>query len=340
MSPAVVIFRMLSFPALGVALGWFLLSDALLPTIGVGSVERIVALGRHLQSPFPHRPTLALLGNSITREGVDAPLVEQSAPPGWQVENLAISGSGITEFLILAPKLLAAKPAAVAVGILPEQLGRLVDVHVDKAFAYARGGFVAAWPPSWNRSTFPGLEDKSYLALRSTPWEQDLHFRRAPLNELAESLRKRMRGALRQTPVDNWRDPYEMLVSVQPDTLDLHLQQVEQTLASRMRDGTAAGSAEIETLVGAIAQADALPILVILPQHPRLRPSLKPYLAELKILLERLAAERDILVLDAADLLSTDDFADAVHFNAQGREKFSQFLGQRLPSTAQLPPSP
>ncbi len=53
-----------------------LLIKVVLPITGVGSVQRIVELGRHLHEPLAPAPTIAFLGNSITREGIDTRLVE------------------------------------------------------------------------------------------------------------------------------------------------------------------------------------------------------------------------------------------------------------------------
>ncbi len=43
---------MLLAPAMGAGLGFVLLINVVLPAIGVGSVERIVQLGRHLDAPL------------------------------------------------------------------------------------------------------------------------------------------------------------------------------------------------------------------------------------------------------------------------------------------------
>ena len=88
-SPSIVgvMARILIAPAVGVVLAALLLFYVLLPTIGLGSVERIAALGKHLEHRIAHRPTAVFLGNSITREGIDARLVEAAASGGWHAEN-------------------------------------------------------------------------------------------------------------------------------------------------------------------------------------------------------------------------------------------------------------
>src|SRR4051812_36283194 len=104
-----VIFRSLFFPAAGVALAFWIIHAAYLPRVGLGTVERIAELGRHLGQPFDG-DVVACLGNSIVMEGIDASIVERTAGGRWQVENLATTGAGPTEFQILLPRLLKARP--------------------------------------------------------------------------------------------------------------------------------------------------------------------------------------------------------------------------------------
>ena len=84
-------------PAFGALLGFVLLVKVVLPAIGIGTVERIVQLGRHLDQSLAPVPTIALLGNSITREGVDTRLLEETAPAGWHAQNFAISACSLSE---------------------------------------------------------------------------------------------------------------------------------------------------------------------------------------------------------------------------------------------------
>ena len=98
-------------------------------------------------------PTIALLGNSITREGVDT-----AHRRGNRARRLARTklrdqrmqperDAGATS------QTSGARPAAVAYGLRPEDMGRGDDIDLDKAFAYAMGGFVKAWAPSWTRGS-------------------------------------------------------------------------------------------------------------------------------------------------------------------------------------------
>ena len=331
----VVILRVLFWPAFGAVLAFVLLTKVILPITGVGSVERIVQLGRHLNAPFEPQPTIAFLGNSITREGVETRLVEKSGPIGWHAQNLAISACGLSEIRVQMPKVLAARPAAVAFGVRPEDLGRLDDLEIDKAFAYALGGFVAAWPASWTRADLPGIGPETYQALRSDKIEQELHFRTAPLNLINSEVRLRFRKGLRRTAADNWVDPYELNFNVRDQRLTHHVEGLRRNMAARM-DGDD-GTRLTATLAAEIRRAGATPVLIVLPMHPLFRDDYQASIDSMKSVLERIAREHSGLIIDALDLLSAEDFADALHPNAEGREKYSHFLGQQLGALAEVP---
>jgi len=317
-------------PAVGAAVGFLLLTKIVLPITGVGSVERIVQLGRHLDAPLAPTPTIAFLGNSITREGIDTRVVAETAPARWHSQNLAISACGLSELRVLLPKLLAARPAAVAFGLRPEDLGRVDDFDLDKAYAYAMGGFVAAWPHRWTRADLPGVGEATFAALHSSRLEQDLHFRTAPLNLINQELRLRFRSGLRRIAPDNWTDPYELDFNVRDERLRRHVDSILRDMEGRLAAGTEAGSRLIETLAAEIRQADATPVLIVLPMHPEYFDAMRRPVAELRTLLARLAREQSATVIDALDVLSADEFADALHPNAAGREIYSRFVGRQL----------
>ncbi|MBI2824162.1 MAG: hypothetical protein HYX69_05700 [Planctomycetia bacterium] len=327
--------RMLLAPALGAVLGFLLLVKVVLPTVGVGGVERIVALGNHLDASLAPPPVVALLGNSITREGIDARIVEAHAPSGWHAQNLATSGCGLSEMRVLVPKLMAAHPAAVAIGLRPEDLGRVDDFDIDKAYAYALGGFVAAWPADWTRADLPGVTEATYAALRSTPFEQNMHFRTALLNVINQQVRLRLRkGDLREIAPDNWTDPYELTFNVRDERLDRHARTTREQMDARLAGGAGTGATLIATLAAEIRRAGAMPILVALPLHPLLRDGMEPHVAAMQALMARVAREQSGLTIDAIDVLSANDFADVLHPNREGREIYSRFLGERLPPPA------
>jgi hypothetical protein len=333
--PGVIVslLRIVLLPSLGALLGFVLLTRFVLPVIGFGSVERIVQLGQHLDAKLLPAPVIAFLGNSITREGVDTRLVEATAPTGWHAQNLAISGCGLSEIRMLLPKTLAAQPTAVAIGFSPEYMGQVdkFDIDIDKAYAYALGGFVTAWPRDWTRADFPGVSEQTYAALRSNRFEQDLHFRTALLNEINLEVRLLLRrDELRRTAPNNWIDPYELEFNVRDERLPLHVDSIRRGIEAQLAGGTDPGSKLIATLAEEVRRSDAIPVLIMLPMHPLLRDGMQSYIAELHARLTQIAQQQLGIMIDAVDLLPSDEFADALHPNAAGRDRYSRFLGQQL----------
>lgn len=320
----------LVWTAVGVGAGLLILVGGLLDWTGVGSVERIVSLGRRAESRSLESAAV-FLGDSITREGIDARAVE-AASPDWRAENLATSGAGLPEFRIQLPKLLAAMPGAVVIGLRPEHLGPVNDIDVNKAYAYAMGGFPTAWPDNWRPADFPELSPETWQALHSTPLEQKLHFRTAPLDVFNDAARLKMRrGELRPAQIDNWIDPFEMTSSINDDRLEGHLQGVAETVRSAFDSGKRRGAEEVRALVQLVRESGASPVLVMLPMHPVHVAQFGAEIDALRGFVDELAAAAGTTAIDASALLTANEFADAVHPNAAGREKFSRYVGQHLP---------
>jgi hypothetical protein len=96
------------------------------------------------------------------------------------------------------------------------------------------------------------------------------------------------------------------------------------------REGQRKAVPSIRHLVASVSDAGAMPVLIILPIHPRLRDDAAPLLSPLNQLLDELAKQHRGIVLNASELLVEGQFADAVHPNAKGRATYSQFVGTRL----------
>ena len=170
-----------------------------------------------------------------------------------------------------------------------------------------------------------------YRALRSSPFEQELHFRTAPLNVINQEVRIRMRSGLRRVATNNWTDPYELDFSVRDERLQRHLDSIRHDMQQRLAEGADAGAKLAATLAAEIRESDATPILIVLPMHPEFRATMQPHIAALRSLLEKIAHQQSGIVIDALDVVSADDYADALHPNAAGREAYSRFLGRAGP---------
>lgn len=322
---------LIALPALGVALGYALLVGVVLERADLGDRQRIVELGRHLDSDAS-APWLAFIGDSVTRDGIDAEIVEAHAPEGWHVENLGLSGAGLNERLVLLPKLLARHPDRVIVGLIPKNLWWVDPLPPDKASIYAFAGFVDAWPPATIRPDFPGIAEPSFAALRSTRLAQHLHLRTTPTNWLDHHLRRRMRSDLRSDESTDWVRPYTRLASIDGARLESHFEAIRADLAASLDGDVELAREGLREIVRQVRAGGAKVSLLVLPIHPALRDAVAPLLEPLPAVLDTVTGGEPGSVLDAHALLEADQFADALHPNADGREALSRFVGRQLPS--------
>ncbi len=129
---------------------------------------------------------------------------------------------------------------------------------------------------------------------------------------------------------NNWTDPYELDFSVRDERLQRHLDSILRDMQQRLAEGADSGAKLAATLAAEIRGSDATPVLIVLPMHPAFRAVMQPYIATLRSLLEKIAHQQSGIVIDALEVLSADDYSDALHPNAAGRGAYSRFLGRAL----------
>lgn len=319
-------------PLLGAAGGFLVLVYVLLPQLGLGGVQRIIELGHHLDNRQDRHPAAVFLGDSITREGIDGSIVETAAPRGWHVENLTMSGVSINELKIMLPKVLQTHPNLVVLAFGPTNLMAADNMPVDKAYAYAMAGFIDAWPRRFPLEDFPGLSRESYEALFSSTFQQRIFFRTAPTNWLNGRLRAMLRKDIRSDAEADWIRPFAMLGPVSGPALAWHIDLFKQNLETLPQDVVAQRTSGIRHLVAAVSESGATPLLTILPVHPQLRDDAAVILSDLRPLLRQLAQVHRGIIVDAADILTEEQFADAIHPDTQGREIYSLMVGRHFPS--------
>ncbi len=315
---------------LGAGVGYALLSGVVLEIIDLGDVQRIVELARHLdRDEFPDSWT-AFVGNSVVRDGIDSQIAIPTQDGEPLAQNLALSGAGLNELQVMLPKLLTRSPKNVVFGVLPGMICKVDPLVLDKAYAYAYSGFVTSWSHAVDEGSFVSLAPGSYAALRSTPNEQRLHFRTALSNWLDHRMRMLMRRDLRSDYTTDWVRPYTRLASIEGPRLDAYIAEVRAPLE---RCNTSAHSAElaaVERLLAATRRSGTTPIILLVPIHPDLQAAAKPALSAFDTPLAAVAARHGGHVIATHDLLSRDEFADAMHPNAAGREKLSLHVGAWL----------
>ena len=135
---APVAFAWCAVPTLlGLALAVAAQLGYLLPRFGTGSsdLNRMVALGLHLERPYQASAVAAAVGDSVTVEGIDAGIVASNAPSGWTVENIGINGCDRAEVNVILPRVLRAKPRAVIFVLRPLSIAAPPPISGDGAYA-------------------------------------------------------------------------------------------------------------------------------------------------------------------------------------------------------------
>ncbi len=314
-------------PSAGAWCAFLLLSEVLIPTVGLGELDRIRLLGDHLRSDLPAPPLAMCWGNSIVREGIDAAIVENQAP-GWRAENYGLSAADLTELQIALPAMLARKPSAVVIGLTPWGT-RLKEPDIGKMHAYGLARFPRDWPANWEKEQFPGLDSESWAALRADTNEHLIFFRRAPLDGLDYAARVLIRGDRGKNSGREWSAPYEMQRSIGGERLARHVEVIQEEVQAFLNSEDRRGEVVPRFLADEIRSAGSEPVFLLLPVHPLLQDFTEDLGTRLHQHVEEVASHGGV-VADARHLLEAEAFADAVHPNAEGRATLSRFLGTVL----------
>jgi hypothetical protein len=316
---------------LGATIGYLILNVWVNQGGDLGRVQRIVEMGRHLETPRPANPWVVFIGNSVTRDGIDGSLVEQAASGEIHAENLALGGFNLNEHRVALPKLLAAKPEAVVFGLSPLISCAYRKFPLDKAYAYAHAGFVDAWPMEMPKASFVDLDSECYAALISSKREQRMHFRTTPLTSFNHHARNRFRSGLRSDFTSDFVHPFEYLGSIGGSLLDTHIDKIREAFLGCERGDAEPSLAALSDLFKDVAESDVMPIAMLLPIHPRLQNLSNPRLDQIAVRLKTNLGGRLGSLVDLRELLNESQFADALHPNAAGRALLSRTIGQKLP---------
>ncbi len=304
-----------------------------MPRLGTGSpdLDRMVAIGRFLDTPLNTQPTLVCIGDSNTVEGIDASIIAQHAPKEWRVLNLGINGGDRAELNVIIPKVAAAKPRAVCIILRSGHIGNPPDVEVDSSYAYNLGGFPAAWPQGWMTPNPPGVPPEKIEHLTATRLDTYLNFRTAFQQYINNTLREQLRKGIRHSQPNNFIAPYNLTISISGTTLDAHLRNLEEENEKAVKFGTSKHEADMERLISYLRTQDIIPILIASPTHPRLREAFGPTNARLTELAKGWAEKYNGIYGEATLLCDESGFADAQHLNEKGRRMLSEFVGKLTP---------
>jgi hypothetical protein len=336
--PSLAIMICVVAPLAGVALAYLILVHLFLPTIGVGGVQtqRIVDLSHQLDQGLGTDPVAAIIGNSVVVEGVSASQVQQAAPPGWSVWNFSVSGCDVTEQHLILPRLIRAGPEIVVFVFRPIDVGTVGDVDTNKLHAYSLARYAEAFPDDYDPQYLPGLSEESWQILRSSDRDSRVFFRRSPITFLEQIGFSLLRQGRVDLSTGGWDQPSNLTSSISGSRLDRHFRVVIENGLERVPEGESTGAEHIARMVATLNSSGIRSVLVVAPIHPDIPERHQRSYERLLALLDDLSDRYGSITADASDLLRADDFADAIHPNAQGRQRFSTFIGNVLPDPRDL----
>jgi hypothetical protein len=332
---------------LGAGLGMWLLQQWYIPKIGMGVHQRTINLGQQLLSQSLPRNSILCLGNSVVREGLDTQIALEQWPKqiasNWHMYNVSISGSGILEQRIMMPRMLACQPQAIVLEFGFVEMGRIDEIHSDKCYAYARAGFSRDVQYDEQLLSIATFTERNRQQLFSSEVEQLLHFRNIPLTNINETLRRIAQPEYLLEGDNNWINPFEMAFDYAPDRLLRHFKSLKHDHAVGLQPNLRDGKSIIRQNIELIQKSGCQPLIVILPIHPELHSFYRDVAGqdvqrEFLEFTHELESSYQVAIWDATQLLTAEQFSDAVHPNATGRRTFSTALGQWL--SQQLLPTP
>jgi hypothetical protein len=326
---AIRVFLFFAVPVLiGCGLAFLVHDRLVLPRIATGSpdVTRVVEISRKLDAALSPN-TAVFVGDSVTVEGVDARVAAGAL--GVSALNLAVNGGNPTELAVILPKIVKAKPAYVIFTLRPRSLGKPIDLDADKAWAYAWGEYVKAWPGEWVTPEWPGFDHDRFSWVNASVVQAKVHFRTAMMNQLNTKIRAKMRRGIVPMAPDEFAAPAEMRMSLEGRALEAHVLALRKEYEEALREGFE-GTVTVERLFALVREGGATPVFVMAPTHPALRATVAEWMQPFADFAAQMGAKYGATVIDASTLLDESGFADGQHPNAAGREKLSTFVGTQL----------
>jgi hypothetical protein len=289
----------------------------------LGVYQAYDGIHRHFAATGAGKELLLFWGSSMIREGVDARLLEASAP--WLVAyNLSVSGDIPYRRLVELPRAIALHPDRVVIGVsypdlfedrtpFEDQIGVLPAVAYEsmptEAKALLNRRFLqiaqrSEWERFWWKRKFflsatlwrLGIPDRSnplqpgYATEFKAPW---VYHKSVTFPELQRFLKQRQ----------NYYPPYSENQPIEP--------------------GNVPSGRSLALLVRYLQAQETKVILVNMPLHPLLNAIVPPERRRLLRGYLQSLVSSSVAFVDYQDKFPPEDFIDLVHLNEAGRRVFT-----------------
>jgi hypothetical protein len=316
----------------GIVAASLLLFRVLIPALGLpGDLDRVASIPTMARETSGQARRVQIVSNSVGMEGIDASVVSDALGGDFTVQNFSANGIALVGARVVMGELLATKPEAIVWILLPGMIGDFEDVHPDLGATMRLANLQThnQWiQEAAMRESAPELAAQ----LGASTLRNRLTLRTTPLAILNDRVRLAAVSDILPAKPRDLDAPFRMARAVGPRALDRHLADVLSNHQARTAGAERAGLDLIAKTLAEISGAGVVPVIVIAPAHERIRAELEPVTQEMRDAISGLMATHGGFVIDASDALGASDFADAIHTNAEGRERFSAFLGEALRS--------
>lgn len=149
-----------------------------------------------------------------------------------------------------------------------------------------------------------------------------------------------MRKGIRTPDHGDWVAPYNLEIVLDDKKLQRHANDIFLMFSNFKEEfessGEGSGRAFITEMAEDFAERASTLGIIIASTNPVLAEQYAPIEEAIQQFLDPLAKQTGMLVGNAGGLLAADQFADAIHPNAEGRAALSTWIGHWLPDPNEL----
>lgn len=281
------------------------------------------------QATRPDDNAVHVMGSSVVVEGLDCDVVDAELGDGAVSYNLAWTNSGPRKWMLMAPSVVAAKPAVVVVCADLNTMTHTSETPVDLLAIAGYWGFLHDRDLSAFASVF---DDRERGVLTAPAVTQLLTLRSLPPAALDSYVREVSRPSLRfEGYTANFKAPWVYRKIIPPPAMAAAMKRQVEAREGRTEQDIARPLAMLEALVAYLRGAGSRVVLVYTPIHPRLSaPPADVLIGQVRAGLRGLAERNNLTFLDHSGLLTVDQYSDALHPFGEGRRIWSEALGRAL----------
>jgi hypothetical protein len=295
------------------------------------SSARVVELKSflHQQVANHQEGDVYLLGSSVLLEGIDCGLMDPLLPGHHCSFNLAWTGAGPRQWLLVLPSVVAARPSAVVLGVDLMSITSSSPIPENLLAIAGRWDFIP-------RDDLPDLRavlsPPEYRLLTASKLKQLLALRSLPLGALDAYAREVSRRDLRyEGYTTNFKAPWVRTEVVSSASMKRGIANLAAQLRAHSPDDFKEPLQVLHAVVNYLHRDDCPVIIVLTPINPALNEALGSDLIEQASReLSTLADRNGAVFLDHSAVLPAEEYSDPVHPFDAGRRHWSAVLGQAI----------